>query len=159
MAYPRLEEIVFDAPFHQVITDRAPCHLLITLNPPLVIAFQRAQIPNLQPQLIRQRLGIISLVPPGRNVKGLHGPLVIPQFDLVDLSEVLLVRGGAPEIAFGGVVVYRLGEDAGGVFRVGFAVGFVGFGEGVCGVVGFGEFGGLDGGGAFEGLAGFFACE
>ena len=56
-------------------------------------------------------------------------------------------------------MVYGLREDAGGVFGVGFSVGFVGFGEGVCGVVGFGEFGGLDGGGAFEGLASFFACR
>lgn len=50
-----------------------------------------------------------------------------------------------------------LGQNTGSFFRIGFAVGFVGFGEGICSVVGFGELGGLDGSGAFEGLAGFFA--
>lgn len=159
MTDARLEEIVFDTPLHQIITDRTPCHLLITLDAPLIVAFQRAQISNLQPQLVRQRLGIVVLEPAGRNVEGLQGPLVVPYFNLVDFSKVLLVGGCAPEVSLGCIMVYGLGEDAGGVFGIGLAVGFIGFGQGVCGVVGFGEFGGLNGGSAFEGLTGFFACR
>lgn len=49
-------------------------------------------------------------------------------------------------------------EGLRGVFRVCLAVGFVGFDEGVCGVVGFIELLGLDCSGAEESVACFFAC-
>lgn len=158
MTNPRLQEIVLDTPLHQIIRHAPLRHLLIALHTLVVIPLHRAQIPDLQPQLIRQRFRVVALEPARCDLVRVHRPFGIPQFDLVYLSEVLLVGGRAPEIALGGVMGDRGGEDAGGVFRVGLAVGFVGFGEGVCGVVGFGEFGGLDAGGAFEGLAGFFAC-
>jgi hypothetical protein len=49
-------------------------------------------------------------------------------------------------------------EDAHGILRIGFPVDFKGLVKGVCGVVGLVEVRCLDGGGALEGLAGFFVC-
>jgi hypothetical protein len=56
-------------------------------------------------------------------------------------------------------VLNRRSEDPHGILWVGLAVDLEGLVEGVCGVVGLVEVRCLDGGGAFEGLAGFFVCS
>lgn len=67
--------------------------------------------------------------------------------------------GPLPAIGPGEDVVEAPGADEGFGFGAGWhfvAVGFVGFREGVCGRLGFGEFEDLEGGGGFVGEAGFF---
>lgn len=104
------------------------------------------------------RLRIIVLKPPGRRLVRLDSPLLVPNLHLIHLRQILLLRRGAPEVAFERVVVDGRRQHAGGVLRVGLAVGFVRFGQGVGGVVGLVEVLGLDGGRALECLACFFAC-
>ena len=113
--------------------------MLIVLDRGRVIAVQSGQIPGFQGELVGERGGVVVLVPARGVLVGGAGFLVVLDF-FVQLGEVLFLGGGAAEVAFGEVVVDRLGEDAGGVLGGGFAVGFVGVLEGVGHVVGFVEF-------------------
>ena len=93
---------------------------------------------------------MVGLEPPSSCVVCLYRSFWVSNFHFVYFGKILLLCRCSSEIAFAGIVVYSLLQYSGGIFGVGFPVGFVGFCEGVCGIVGFVEVFGLDGGGALE---------
>ena len=103
------------------------------------------------------RLSVIPFKPPSRQIVRLDRPFHIPQLHLIYFRQILLVRRRPPEIPFVRVMRYSLLQHPGRILGVRFPIRFVSFREGVCGVVGFGEVFGLDGGGAFKREACFFA--
>ena len=93
---------------------------------------------------------MVGLKPSSSCVVCFYRSFRISNFYFVYLGQILLLCCCSSEIAFAGVVVYSLLQYSGGIFGVGFPVGFVGFCKGVCGVVGFVEVLRLDGSGALE---------
>jgi len=103
------------------------------------------------------RLCIITLKPPGRRIVRRDRTLVIRNLNLVQFRQILLIRRRPSEVALGCVVGDCACEGLRGIFRVGLAVGLVGFYEGIGGVIGLVEVLGLDCRGAEEGITCFFA--
>ena len=101
------------------------------------------------------RFSLVTLKPAGSGLVRLCSSFLVTDLDLVYSRQILLLRRRSSEIALARVVIYRLLQHAGSVLGVGFAVGFVSFGESVGGVVGFIEVLGLDGGSALKGSTGF----
>lgn len=94
---------------------------------------------------------MITLKPARSYLISLCSSFLVTNLDLVYFRQILLLRRSSSKIALARVVIYRLLQHAGGVLGVGFAVGFVGFGESICGIIGFVEVLGLDDGSALEG--------
>lgn len=94
---------------------------------------------------------MITLKPAGSGLIGLCSSFLVTNLDLVYFGQILLLRRSSPEISLTRVVVYSLLQYSRGVFGVGLAIGFVGFSESVCGVIGFVEVLALDGGSALKG--------
>lgn len=92
------------------------------------------------------RFGMITLKPARSRLVSLCSSFLVPDLDLVDFRQILLLRRRSSEVALARIVVYSLLQHARGVLGVGFTIGFVGFGESIRGVVGFIEVLGLDGG-------------
>lgn len=97
------------------------------------------------------RFSMITLKPTRSRLISLCSFFLVTNLDLVYFRQILLLRGSSSEIALARVMVYSLLQHARSVLGVSFTVGFVGFGESVCGVVRFVEILGLNGGSALKG--------
>lgn len=151
MHNPRMKQMPLHRVLQQAIINTRPRHLLIQLNRPLILPLLRRQLRNLDIQLPCHALRIVSFIPLRRQIVRFYCALVVANLLLVQLCDLLLLSGGSSPVSFGREVLDGALEDAGSVFGVGLAVGFEGFEEGVCGVIGLGELFGLDAGGALEG--------
>lgn len=111
MTDPSLEEVVFDAPFHEVIVKARPGHPLKLSDRGLVISLKRSKIRDLEEELVRKGFGVVALIPLRSCVVGLlffwlactylnchenawkektyEGLFLVAQLDLVDFSKVL----------------------------------------------------------------------
>ncbi len=81
--------------------------------------------------IVHSRLGIVTLIPTGRGLVCLNCLLGLAEFYLVQLRQVLLVRGCSPEIALQGVMIDGLIEHSCRVVRVGLPVCLEGLHEGI----------------------------
>jgi hypothetical protein len=68
---PSLEEVIFDAPFHEVIVEARPGHCFKLGDRGLVISLKRGKICDLEEELVRKGFGVVALIPLGSCVIGL----------------------------------------------------------------------------------------
>jgi hypothetical protein len=68
---PSLEEVVFDAPFHEVIVKARPGHPFKLGDRSLVISLKRGKIRDLEEELVRKGFGVVALIPLRSCVVGL----------------------------------------------------------------------------------------
>lgn len=79
MTDPCFEQIILDAPLHQVALHAMPRHLLVAADALPVIPRQRRQVRDLQPVLVGQALCIVRLVPARGRLVCLYCFLLIPE--------------------------------------------------------------------------------
>jgi hypothetical protein len=60
---PSLEEVVFDAPFHEIIVEARPGHSFKLGDRGLVISFKRGKIRDLEEELVRKGFSVVTLIP------------------------------------------------------------------------------------------------
>jgi hypothetical protein len=68
---PSLEEVVFDAPFHEVIVEARPGHPFKLGDRGLVISLKRGKICDLEEELVRKGFSVVALIPLRSCVVGL----------------------------------------------------------------------------------------
>lgn len=71
MTDPSLEEVVFDAPFHEVIVEARPGHPFKLGDRGLVISLKRGKICDLEEELVRKGFSVVALIPLRSCVVGL----------------------------------------------------------------------------------------
>ena len=63
MTDPSLEEVVFNAPFHEVIVEARLGYSFKLGDRGLVISLKRSKIRDLEEELVRKGFGIVALIP------------------------------------------------------------------------------------------------
>ena len=120
MADTGLEEVIFDGPLHQVIRDGRTTDSLVVFDSFVIVAFQGSSISSFEIVLVCKanrpeklvnsiveewgiddiRFSVITVEPLSSFLVGFQRLLLITQFHLIHLCQILLLSGSTTEVAF-----------------------------------------------------------
>jgi hypothetical protein len=105
LADTSLEKVFLDGPAHKVVLNRCLGDLFVERDGlVIVLAFQSDKVSCLEPELVCERLCVITLVPSSCFFVGCARAAVVAELNLIEFSKILLVGGCAAEVAFAAVM-------------------------------------------------------